>query len=305
MHIPDGVLDPITVAATYTSIFIYAVIVRRYIDHLDTSRLGGLASLASIVFVAQLINWPIPGGTSLHLVGAGLLGAILGPYYGFFVMAVILTIQCIFFGDGGITALGANILNMGVIGVLAGYIPAKILLTRGPDNYRRVLATGFLSGWLSMTLAGFACGVEIGLSRYFNFDMSITVPIMSIYSSILGVIEGILTGLILFYLYRRGNGLHIMIDGDGWPSTFTSITILLIFVSPIFTIYLTSFTGYREPLDIVLDMMGYEYISLFPFNLFSDYTFPGLPSWLGMIIAGFIGVALIYIVFKLASAILR
>jgi len=115
-------------------------------------------------------------------------------------MFLVLLIQCIVFHDGGITALGANVLNMAIIGVLVGYFIFVIVnkLMHGARKARIIGA--FLEGWISVILAGIACGLEIGYSPAFPYGIYITVPVMGQWHAALGVIEGIITAFIIGYL---------------------------------------------------------------------------------------------------------
>ncbi len=193
MHIPDGFLDPYMSAATYAAFLGYtAYSLRRIGGALDPSRASLVTVLAAGIFAAQMLNWPIPGGTSLHFVGGGLAGILLGPYLGFLAMFMVLLVQTLVFHDGGITALGANMLNMGIVAVLAGHYVYRGLRTRLGD-----FAAAFLGGWLSITLAGLAAGLEIGFSPSFGYYIDVTVPVMTIWHAVLGVIEGLATALIV------------------------------------------------------------------------------------------------------------
>ena len=210
MHIPDGYLDPWMVVATFLLAGGYAAVSYKRIGKLSMDRVSLLSSFAAGIFVAQMLNWPLPGGTSLHLVGGGLAGILLGPYLGFFAMSLVLLIQCIVFHDGGITALGANILNMAILGVVTGYLAYKIVISiLGKDSKGRFVG-GFLAGWLGIVVAGLACGIEIGLSTYFGFNLDVTVPIMVSWHALLGVIEGLITAFIIEYIHSRNLGISYL-----------------------------------------------------------------------------------------------
>lgn len=161
-----------------------------------------MSLLAAGIFAAQMINWPIPGGTSLHFVGGALAGIVLGPWLGFLSMFLVLLVQCIVFHDGGITALGANVLNMAIIDVLVGYFLYKGLVRRFSEESTRLFAS-FLGGWIGITLAGLACGLEIGYSPSFPYGVAQTIPIMVSWHLVLGLVEGIITASIVMYLIRR------------------------------------------------------------------------------------------------------
>ncbi len=196
MHIPDGYLDPMWVAGTYTAVIGYFGLVAKKFRPVVTPE---AAVLAAGIFVAQMLNWPLPGGTSLHLVGGALAAAILGPWAGSVVMGLVIIVQCLLFHDGGITALGANLLNMAVIDVLVGYAAFKAIRARIGD-IKGLFLGGLLGGWAGIVAAGVACGIEIGLSPQWPFGVAVTVPIMGGWHALLGIIEGVITGTILAYL---------------------------------------------------------------------------------------------------------
>ena len=159
MHIPDGFLTP-AVWVTLDAAAIPAVgyFVRRTQARFDESRAPLLGVMGAFVFAAQMINFPVGAGTSGHLVGGALLTATLGPYAATVVMTAILVVQALVFQDGGVTALGPNVLNMAVVGVWVGYLPLK--LAGGP----RPIAL-FVGGWLSLFLAALLATIELSLSR--------------------------------------------------------------------------------------------------------------------------------------------
>jgi len=201
VHIPDGFLDSTTIIVTYVVFLTYAVLAFSKIKNISRNKVALVPVLAAGIFAAQMLNWPIPGGTSLHFVGGALAGILLGPFLGFLTLFLVLFVQCLVFHDGGITALGANVLNMAIIDVIVGY-GIYLAITRIFGNTRRNRIIGaFLGGWLGITLAGIACGLEIGYSPSFPYGIMVTVPIMGIWHLVLGVIEGIITALVVDYLY--------------------------------------------------------------------------------------------------------
>lgn len=197
MHIPDGYLDPLSCAITYLLALTFAALSFKRARLEEGERKHLVPVLAAAIFVAQMLNWPIPGGTSLHFLGGALAGILLGPWLGFFTMSLVLLVQTLVFHDGGITTLGANILNMAVVAVLTGYYLYSVL----PERFRS--ARTFLAGWLSVTLAGLACGIELGLSKQFLYGLTVTVPVMAGWHAVLGVIEGVATAAVHSYLATR------------------------------------------------------------------------------------------------------
>jgi len=198
MHIPDGFLDPLTAGVTYVLTILYgayALYGSKWKKNPDKLNLA--AVLAAGIFAVQMLNWPIPGGTSLHFVGGALAGILLGPWVGFVSMFLVLLVQCLVFHDGGITALGANVLNMAIVDVLVGYALYKVF----PQRFKVVGA--FLGGWLGITLAGLLCGVELGVSSQLPYGLSVTVPIMGLWHAVLGVIEGFITAGVVAYISKK------------------------------------------------------------------------------------------------------
>ncbi len=194
MHIPDGYLSvPVAVGSFIASLAFVVTAARRVSlkQGLSVEGISLMTALSAGIFVAQMIAWPIPGGTSLHLVGGALAGIILGPWLGVLSMALVLTVQCLVFHDGGITALGANVLNMGVVAVLIGYSLFRFL-----GGGRRPLIAGLVAGWLSLLLAGVSCGVELSVS----WGSVLPVYVMGLWHALLGSVEGVITGSVIAYL---------------------------------------------------------------------------------------------------------
>ncbi|MGC9119394.1 MAG: energy-coupling factor ABC transporter permease [Thermoproteus sp.] len=195
MHIPDGYLDPISAGATWAAMLGYGYYAYKHGDLSKNMEI--ILALAAAIFVAQMLNWPIPGGTSLHLVGGALSAILVGPFDAFFVLLLVLVVQALVFHDGGITTLGANVINMGVIAPLVGYAVYKAL-----RRYGKFWAA-FAAGWASITVAGFAAGLEIGLSPAFPYGVTISVPVMTMWHALLGIVEGLITALVVVYLSKR------------------------------------------------------------------------------------------------------
>jgi cobalt/nickel transport system permease protein len=204
LHIPDGFLDPVWVVATYAVTVVYAVLAfKRALRVWSPEVAVAVSVLAAAIFVAQMLNWPLPGGTSLHFVGGGLAGVLLGPWLGFVVMFLVVVVQALVFHDGGITTLGANVLNMAVIDVVVAYTVYRLVFGLLGGGRRGRLVASFMAGWLGVVAAGVACGIEIGASPYFPYGLAITVPIMAGWHAALGVVEGLATAMVIDYLAVR------------------------------------------------------------------------------------------------------
>jgi len=215
MHIPDGFLDIIVSAVTYIAFLAYgSIALKRIRSARNAERLSLVSVLAAGIFATQMLNWPLPGGTSLHFVGGALAGIMLGPWLGFLTMFLVLLVQCLVFHDGGITALGANVLNMAIIDVVVAYFIYRVSVKRfGAGEPVRVSAA-FLGGWLGITLAGAACGLEIGYSPSFPYGPGVALPVMIGWHAALGIIEGVITALTVVYLTQRAPHLIFSEVGD-------------------------------------------------------------------------------------------
>jgi cobalt/nickel transport system permease protein len=204
MHIPDGFLDILTVVITYTIFVVYGVYaLKKARTELGAEHTVLTSVLSAGIFAAQMLNWPLPGGTSLHFVGGAVAGIILGPWLGFLSLFLVLLIQCLIFHDGGITALGANALNMAIISVLVGFFVYRMLVKAFGTGNSVKFTGAFLGGWLGIVLAGAACGLEIGFSPAFPYGVAITVPVMVAWHALLGIVEGMITAFTILYLINK------------------------------------------------------------------------------------------------------
>ncbi len=208
MHIPDGVLSPLVSGVAYVVSIVFLVYCsRRFFAgagfqgaFTDTRERVSLVSVtAAAVFAAQMLNWPIPGGTSAHLVGGALSALILGPEGGFLALFLVLLVQSLVFGDGGITALGANVLNMAIVDVFAGYGIYKMVTSILGGKLRGKQVGSFFAGWIGIALAALVCGIEIGSSPQFGYPLAVTIPVMFSWHLALGLIEGVITMFVVRY----------------------------------------------------------------------------------------------------------
>lgn len=280
MHIPDGYLD-LRIALTF---FVLTIAVLGYsLMKLRGERLTSLFGIVSAaIFAAQMLNWPIPGGTSAHFVGGSLAGILLGPFAGCVSMAIVLTIQTLVFNDGGITAWGANVWNMAVVNVFVGYYVYKALQRFGKGF------ASFLAGWIGITLAAIFAGIELGLSTSFAYGLTITVPVMGLWHAALGVVEGAITAGVVGYIAAHRSDVLEKKEVGKVPYVVIGIMIAL---SPIFA-YLAELVEYSEPLENAAEMLGLEEESINP-GIFPDYTIPGLDPYLGTFLSGAIGVLIV------------
>jgi len=206
MHIPDNFLSP-PVWATLDIVAAPAVAVvsRRAQKTADTTRLPLLGVLGAFVFAAQMVNFPVGVGTSGHLVGGTLLACIVGPWAAALVMTSILLIQALVFQDGGVLALGANILNMALLGVVAGYIPAKLLARTKGANFGV-----FAGGTISVLVSGGLALTELLVSGIHMSAAMIELSVLVFAAN--AIIEGAITVSALRAIERLKPGVSVLGD---------------------------------------------------------------------------------------------
>lgn len=204
MHIPDGFLDITTATITYIIFIVFGYYaLRKSRGMLESEMISFVSILAAGIFAAQMLNWPLPGGTSLHFVGGALAGILLGPWLGFLTICSVVLVQALIFHDGGITTLGANALNMAIIAVLIGHFSYEFLIRNFGNRDSIRFLGAFLGGWLGIVIAGAAVAIQIGYSQSFPYGIAITIPIMVGWHVVLGIMEGLITASTIIYLSRR------------------------------------------------------------------------------------------------------
>jgi len=209
MHIPDGFLSIATCAVTGAvsagTIGYSLRVVGRKLKERQVPLMG---VLGAFIFAAQMLNFPIAGGTSGHLIGAALAAILLGPWAGALIMTCVLIVQCFIFQDGGIVALGANVLNMGIIASFASYyIYRGVTSVLGQDR-KYVLAGGFVAAWGSVFLASIACAIELAVSGTSPFFVALSA--MAGIHALIGIGEGLITVAVLsFVLASRADLMEL------------------------------------------------------------------------------------------------
>ena len=199
MHIPDGFLDTATSVATWAlSAGGVGVAVRRVNRELDERRVPLMGVTAAFIFAAQMMNFSVAGGTSGHLLGGALAAILLGPWSAVLVLTSVLTVQALLFQDGGLLALGANIFNMAIVGVLVGWLVYTALRRWLSSKTWATMVSGFVAAWLSVVIASLVAAVELALSG--ASPWAVVVPAMGIVHLLIGVGEGAITVGVLAFL---------------------------------------------------------------------------------------------------------
>jgi cobalt/nickel transport system permease protein len=220
MHIPDGYLSPSTCAVLYgTAIPFWYVAYARVKRVVNTRLVPLLAVVSAFCFVIMMFNVPLPGGTTGHAVGVGAATVVLGPWASMLAVSIALLIQAVFFGDGGITTLGANCFNMAIVGSLVAHLVYKAVAGKtAVASSRRVLAAG-LAGYAAINVAALFTACELGIQPLFFKDASgtplyapyalhIAIPAMMLgHLTFAGLAELIVSGGVVAYLQRANPAL--------------------------------------------------------------------------------------------------
>lgn len=204
MHIPDGFLDTKTWASFWVISFGFiSISVKKVKEELKEKSIPLMGILGAFIFAAQMLNFPVLNGTSGHFVGGVLAGIVLGPYAGLLVMSVVLIIQSLLFADGGVLALGANIFNMGVIGTFLGFYIYKFLNNRLFKG--KIFVNSFIASWLAIVLSSISCAIQLSISN--TVPLYLGLPSMAGIHALIGIGEGLITSLVLSFIYKTRKDL--------------------------------------------------------------------------------------------------
>jgi cobalt/nickel transport system permease protein len=220
MHIPDGYLSPATCLVMFAVMLPFWYFgLKKLRETLNARSAPLIALLAAFSFVVMMFNVPLPGGTTGHAVGGALAAIILGPEVATIAISIALIIQALFFGDGGILAIGANCFNMAVVLPYVSYAIYQAIGGQQPVEAPRRVLGAFLGGWVALTVAAFFAGIEFGLQPalfhaadgtplYAPYPLSVAVPAMVIpHLLVASLVEGGLTALVVAYLQRTNQAV--------------------------------------------------------------------------------------------------
>jgi cobalt/nickel transport system permease protein len=227
MHIPDGYLSPSTCATLYVAAApFWYVGLRRVKALVNTSLTALLSVFSAFSFIVMMFNLPLPGGTTGHAVGMGIAAVVLGPWAAMLAVSIALVIQAIFFGDGGITAIGANCFNMAIVGSLTAYGVYRLVSWRAGLSSRRRVVAGALAGYAGINLSALCAAIEFGtqpvlfhtaagVPLYCPYPMTISIPAMMIgHLTFAGLAELSITGGVVAYLQRADPSLLKLTASD-------------------------------------------------------------------------------------------
>ncbi len=293
MHVPDGFISvPVALGTGLVSTGAIAISLKysQFPFSQKTAPIFGFTT--ALIFAAQMVNFPVTGGTSGHLLGGVLAAIILGsPWLAILSTALVLMIQAVFFADGGITALGANILNISVIGVGVGWGLTQILRTQFGNSWNRLPLFAGIGAGISVVMAAIACSIELALSH--TVPLGVVLPAMTGIHILIGIGEGLITAAVIAGLVKFRPDLFVEIEQPlkGWLIPVTGIYL----VAAILSLFASS---WPDGLEAVAEQVGFaalaENIRVVVPTPFADYRISGLDI-LGTSISGTVGAIICFL----------
>jgi cobalt/nickel transport system permease protein len=289
LHIPDGFLSiAVSIVCWAISAITISLAVSRSNKALGERQIPLMGVMAAFIFAAQMINFPVAGGTSGHLLGGALAAITLGPWAGMLVMTAVIAVQALLFQDGGLLVMGANILNMGLITVAIGYG-----LYRGVARANRPLklTVAGIAAWLSVMAGALFTSLQLWLSG--TSPLQIVIPAMLTVHALIGLGEALITvAALTFILQTRpdllGEDSESARGSRGWVLAGALISLAVVLLSPLAS-------ADPDGLERVAGDLGFlGKGAAAPYQIIPDYTLPVLgETSLSTIFAGLIGIAVV------------
>jgi cobalt/nickel transport system permease protein len=294
MHLPDGILDARTAAISAGAAAIGLSLALRQVRTLEPRRVPLLGLSAAFVFAAQMLNFPVLGGTSGHVIGGVLAAILLGPAAAVVVMTCVLIVQALMFSDGGVLALGANIFNMAIVSACGGYLVFRLARKLVSGNERRsAVFAAAVAGWCGTVLASISCAGQLAWSN--TVPWGLAFPAMANIHMLIGLGEGLATALVVLAVLKARpdlvSGIRTEPGTKGRLSGYIVLVVigLLVFVAPFAS-------PLPDGLEMVARQLGFDHRSMaFPGAPMPDYQVPflGLAA-ASTLVAGLVGVLIVF-----------
>lgn len=286
MHIPDGFLSLIvSIVCWAASAAIIGLAISKTNKSLGEKQIPLMGVMAAFIFAAQMINFPVAGGTSGHLLGGAMAAIVLGPWAGMLVMTSVIAVQGLLFQDGGLVVMGANILNMGLVTAAVGY---GLYRSASTQSTTVKLGVAGVAAWLSVMTGALLTSLELWLSGTSQLQM--VIPAMLGVHALIGLGEALITVSALAFILRTrpdllGADSESAKGSRGWVVVGALISLAVVLISPLAS-------GDPDGLERVAINMGFIDTGLSaPYSIIPDYTLPFLgETALSTIAAGVIGV---------------
>jgi len=286
MHIPDGFLSLIvSIVCWAASAAIIGLAISKTNKSLGEKQIPLMGVMAAFIFAAQMINFPVAGGTSGHLLGGAMAAIVLGPWAGMLVMTSVIAVQGLLFQDGGLVVMGANILNMGLVTAAVGY---GLYRSASTQSTTVKLGVAGVAAWLSVMTGALLTSLELWLSGTSQLQM--VIPAMLGVHALIGLGEALITVSALAFILRTrpdllGADSESAKGSRGWVVVGALISLAVVLISPLAS-------GDPDGLERVAINMGFIDTGLSaPYSIIPDYTLPFLgETAFSTIAAGVIGV---------------
>lgn len=291
MHIPDGFLSiALAVFLWIVSIAVVAFALRIVGKDLGERQVPEMGVLAAVIFAGQMLNFPVAGGTSGHLIGAALATILLGPWASIIILTCVVSIQALIFQDGGLLALGGNIFFMGIVATMVTYFMYQSVQRIANGKTWGFFVGGFLGAWLSVLVASIGVALALGLSG--TSPLAVALPTMAGIHVFIGIGEGLITAGALAFLFATRRDLITTQDKKPISRTVWIVGLVIALGLAILSPIASSFP---DGLEWVAEQSGFlESAMGAPYQIIPDYTFPGINSpEIATIVAGIIGTLLV------------
>ena len=294
MHIPDGFLSlTISIVCWVITAIILSVTISRSNKSLGERQVPLMGVMAAFIFATQMINFPVAGGTSGHLLGGALAAITLGPWAGMLVMTAVIAVQGLLFQDGGLLVMGANILNMGLITAAIGY---GLYRSVSGGNRTLKLTVAGIAAWLSVMAGALLVSLQLWLSG--TSQLQIVIPAMLTVHALIGLGEALITvAALTFILQTRpdliGENSASAKGSRGWVVAGVLISLAVVLLSPLASVN-------PDGLNRVAMNLGFIHTAQARSGPLAGYVVPFLQSVsLSKITAGGIGIAVVGVIIVL------
>lgn len=297
LHIPDGFLNLIVSLICWViTALVIGMAISRTNKSLGEKQIPLMGVMAAFIFAAQMINFPVAGGTSGHLLGGALAAIVLGPWAAMLVMTAVIAVQALLFQDGGLIVMGANIMNMGLVTAAIGYG-----LYRSVSGQSRTIKLGAagVAAWLSVMAGALLTALQLWLSG--TSQLSVVVPSMLGVHALIGLGEAFITVSALAFITQTrpdllGEGSESAKASRNWVYVGGIISLIVVFLSPFAS-------ADPDGLERVAENLGFIGAGQSaPFEIIPDYTLPFLgETAISTILAGVVGIVVVGLVIVLVG----
>jgi cobalt/nickel transport system permease protein len=295
LHIPDGFLSVVvSVVFWIATILTLGLAISKTNKALGEKQIPLMGVMAAFIFAAQMINFPVAGGTSGHLLGGALAAIVLGPWAGMLVMTAVIAVQALLFQDGGLLVMGANIFNMGLVTAAIGY--GLYRAVSGQSRTVKLSVVG-VAAWLSVMAGALLTALQLWLSG--TSQLQIVIPAMLGVHALIGIGEALITVFALSFILQTrpdliGEGSESAQGSRNWIWVGGIVALLVVLISPFAS-------GDPDGLERVAEDLGFIGTGLdAPYSIIPDYTIPFLgETALSTIFAGVVGIIVVAMIIVL------